>query len=106
MIQRYVDEVMNVLVIFHSEDGEELALTLALGAVQAKCDIRLRRLGATVPKGAIHKGYVAPRDQDLEWADALVLAIASRNLGLRSEVEEFLVRLKKHPAIISDPPEN
>ena len=37
---------MNVLVIFHSEDagGEKLALDLALGAVQAKCDIRLRFL--------------------------------------------------------------
>ena len=88
---------MNVLVIFHSEDadGEKLALTLALGAVQAKCDIRLRYLGTTVPAGAIHQGYVAPREQDLEWADALVLAIAPRSFGLRSEVEDFLERLTK-----------
>jgi len=88
---------MNVLVIFHSEDtdGEKLALTLALGAVQAKCDIRLRYLGTTVPAGAIHQGYVAPREQDLEWADALVLAIAPRSFGLRSEVEDFLEGVKK-----------
>ena len=88
---------MNILVIFHSEDagGEKLALTLALGAVQAKCDIRLRYLGAKAPTDSIHKGYVAPRNQDLEWADALVLAIAPRSFGLRSEVEEFLVRLQQ-----------
>lgn len=88
---------MNVLVIFHSEDadGEKLALTLALGAVQAKCDIRLRYLGTTVPTHSIHQGYVAPREQDLEWADALVLAIAPRSFGLRSEVEDLLERLKK-----------
>lgn len=87
---------MNVLVIFHADDadGENRALTLALGAVQGKCDIRLRRLGTEVPANSIHKGYVAPRDQDLEWADALVLAIAPRSFRLRSEVEEFLVRLR------------
>jgi hypothetical protein len=86
---------MNVLVIFHSEDaeGENLALTLALGAVQAECDIRLRRLGMVAPANSIHQGYVAPRDQDLQWADALVLAIAPRSFGLRSEVEAFLTRL-------------
>ena len=88
---------MNVLVIFHSEDadGEKLALELALGAVQAKCDIRLRFLGRAEPHGAIHKGYVAPRAQDLEWADALVLAIAPRSFALRAEVQEFLGRLAK-----------
>ncbi|MGD0963435.1 MAG: hypothetical protein ABSA57_05985 [Candidatus Acidiferrales bacterium] len=88
---------MNILVIFHSEDadGEKLALTLALGAVQAKCDIRLRYLGSKAPNDSIHKGYVAPRNQDLEWADALVLAIAPRSFRLRSEVEEFLVRLQQ-----------
>jgi hypothetical protein len=87
---------MNILVIFHSEDpdGEKLALNLALGAVQAKCDIRMRRLGTDVPANSIHKGYVAPRDQDLEWADGLILAIAPRSFGLRSEVQEFLVRPK------------
>jgi hypothetical protein len=90
---------MNILVIFHSEDadGEKLALTLALGAVQAKGDIRLRHLGTESPANSIHRGYVQPRDQDLEWADALVLAIAPRSFGLRSEVEEFLARLKKQP---------
>ena len=88
---------MNVLVIFHSEetDGEKLALTLALGSVQAKCDIRLRYLGAKAPTDSVHKGYVTPRAQDLEWADALVLAIAPRSFGLRSEVEEFLIRLQQ-----------
>jgi hypothetical protein len=88
---------MNVLVIFHAEDpdGEQLALSLALGAVQAKCDIRLRYLGATLPASSIHKGYVAPKAQDLAWADALVLAIAPRSFHLRSEVEEFLEQLKK-----------
>jgi hypothetical protein len=88
---------MNVLVIFHSDDadGEKLALDLALGAVQAKCDIRLRFLGSAEPQNGIHKGYVAPRARDLEWADALVLAIAPRSFALRAEVQEFLGRLAK-----------
>ncbi len=88
---------MNILVIFHSEDadGEQLALSLALGAVQAKCDIRLRRLGKEATENSIHDGYVVPRDQDLEWADGLVLAIAPRNFALRLEVAEFLAQLKK-----------
>jgi hypothetical protein len=92
-----MESPMNVLVIFHLEDadGEKLALTLALGAVQAKCDIRLRCLGITVPTSFIHQGYIAPREQDLEWADALVVAIAPRSFGLRSEVENFLEGLKK-----------
>jgi hypothetical protein len=88
---------MNILVIFHSDDadGEKLALTLALGAVQANCDIRLRYLGSSAPTDSIHQGYVTPRPQDLEWADALVLAIAPRRFALRSEVEEFLARLRQ-----------
>jgi hypothetical protein len=90
---------MNILVIFHAADaeGEQLALSLGLGAVQAKCDIRLRRLGAEVPEYAIHAGYIAPREQDMDWADGLVLAIAPRNFALRSEVEELLGSLGKHP---------
>jgi hypothetical protein len=88
---------MNILVIFHSDDadGEKLALTLALGAVQASCDIRLRYLGTKAPTDSIHKGYVTPRSQDLEWADALVLAIAPRRFALHSEVEKFLARLRQ-----------
>ncbi len=88
---------MNVLVIFHSEDkeGEKLALSLALGAVQARSDIRLRRLGTAQPESAMHQGYIAPREQDLQWADALVLAIAPRNYRLRSGIQEFLAQLEK-----------
>ena len=86
---------MNVLVIFHSADGkgETLALNLALGAVQSKCEIRLRQLGTEDAASAIHQGYVPPRKQDLEWADALILAIAPREFAARSEVEEFIRRL-------------
>ena len=80
---------INVLVTFWSRTGvrEKLALAAALGAVQAKANIRLRWLReATLPSEAesvpgwrenrarMEKEYVAPREADLGWAEAAVIA--------------------------------
>lgn len=79
---------VNVLVTFWSRTGstEKLALAAALGAVQAKANIRLRWLREsalpedmdTVPgwrenRARMEKEYVTPREADLLWADAVVL---------------------------------
>ena len=75
-------EDVHILVIFSCETGavEQLALAAAVGAVQARASIRLRRM--VDPAGAhnVHtermdQDYVAPREADIAWADGLVLAV-------------------------------
>jgi hypothetical protein len=61
---------------------EHLALAAAVGAVQARAGIRLRRIvnpGETVFAGTerLDQDYVPPRESDTVWADGFVLAVAS-----------------------------
>lgn len=78
----------NVLVVFCSRFGaaEQLAMSAAVGAVQSHGSIRLRWIAEQVDPAAItadprwaeareqmERDYIAPRDIDLEWAEALVL---------------------------------
>jgi multimeric flavodoxin WrbA len=78
-----------VLVTFYSRGGEteHLAHAAAVGAVQARALIRLRRVADGDPDAAIarnpraadtmrrmHKEYVSPREADLLAADALIVA--------------------------------
>jgi NAD(P)H dehydrogenase (quinone) len=80
---------VNVLVIFYSRRGEteRLALAAGVGAIQARANIRLRRLPdladpQTIQADAswrenlerMNKDYIAPREVDTQWADALILA--------------------------------
>ena len=82
---------VNVVVVFHSRTGniERLALTAAVGAVQGRANIRLRRLpdpadealiesvpGWKESRARMDMEYVAPRDADAEWADAILIGIA------------------------------
>jgi len=79
-----------VLITFYSRGGstEKLALAAAVGAVQARASIRLRRLPDLMPAKTIeefpeckealermYKEYVAPGESDVLWADALILAV-------------------------------
>lgn len=80
---------VNVLVIFYSRygDTEKLALAAGVGAIQARANIRLRRLpdladAATIQSDAawsenlerMKKDYIAPREIDAQWANLLILA--------------------------------
>ena len=60
---------VNVVVLFNSGDEvvERLALAAAVGAVQGRAFIRLRRFHGT-PES---REYVTPRDPDAEWAECL-----------------------------------
>ena len=96
---------VNVLVTFWSRTGltERLALAAALGAVQAKANIRLRWLrepglhqdADSVPgwrenRARMEKEYVAPREADLVWADATFIAIPA-NLSIAApELRPYL----------------
>jgi hypothetical protein len=59
---------VNVMVVFNDASSEPLALAAAVGAVQGRANIRLRRL-----RPADDMEYVAPRDADAEWADAILM---------------------------------
>ena len=78
---------VNVVVTFCSRTGatEELALAAAVGAVQARANIRLRWLreaeedpAAKEHRDRMTREYVAPRDADAEWAHVLILGVPSR----------------------------
>ena len=64
---------VNVVVVFpcRGESIERLALAAAVGAVEGRANIRLRCLEA-----APDLEFIAPRDADAEWADA-ILAVTS-----------------------------
>lgn len=72
---------VHILVIFSCDTGavEPLALAAAVGAVQARALIRLRRIvnpGEAVfaETERLAREYVAPREADAAWADGCVLA--------------------------------
>jgi hypothetical protein len=76
---------VNVLVIFYSCSGEteKLALAAAVGAVQARASIRMRRLTDSCPETAdckealtrMRKEYVPPTQADVVWADAVIVGM-------------------------------
>ncbi|MGA2880604.1 MAG: hypothetical protein ABSG13_16785 [Bryobacteraceae bacterium] len=95
---------MNILVVFCSRTGrtEKLALAAALGAVQARANIRLRWLREDADDSMIQgvpewrenrdrmeKEYIAPRAVDAEWADAILIGAS----GAPPELKGYLVSL-------------
>ena len=92
---------VNVLVVFYSRYGntERLALAAGLGAIQARGNIRLRRVADHADAQRIeatpawrenlarmNRDYVAPRPADPQWADVIVLATPMDSCA---EVESF-----------------
>src|SRR5262245_25371335 len=83
--------MINVLVIFYSCCGktEKLALAAAVGAVQARASIRLRRLtdsGEEIPECSetlkrTRKEYVPPTPADAVWADAVFVGMNGKIAG-------------------------
>jgi hypothetical protein len=68
-----------VLVLFQSdtEVTEQLALAVAVGAVEAQAAIRLRRLAAPNAPEIAHKGYGKLQEADLLWADTIAVGLES-----------------------------
>jgi multimeric flavodoxin WrbA len=92
-----------VLVIFYSRCGstEKLALAAAVGAVQARASIRLRRVddvGESVEcaesVGRMHKEYVVPVESDVLTADAVVFAAPAGSRPSSPEWKAFFQRLE------------
>ena len=86
---------MNVLVIFSSCDGttERLALAAAVGAVQARASIRLRRLRDQSPGSGeelirMRREYVPPASSDTAWADAVIIAMNRKVSGRALDADQ------------------
>lgn len=81
--------MVNVLVIFHSCSGatEKIALAAAVGAVQARANIRMRRLPdnsteSTETLSRMRREYVAPTPADTLWADAVIIGMNGTVCGV------------------------
>jgi NAD(P)H dehydrogenase (quinone) len=89
---------VNVVVVFYSRTGstERLALAAAVGAVQGRANIRLRRLPD--PQGEaidqencerMNREYVAPREADATWAEAIIVGMPAGADTLSAEFERY-----------------
>jgi len=89
---------VNVLVIFYSCCGktEKLALAAAVGAVQARANIRLRRLpdsGEDIAEckealARMRREYVPPAHADAVWADAVIIGMNGKIAGVVQDPSE------------------
>jgi hypothetical protein len=81
--------VRKILVIFQTtqERTENLALAVALGAVQGGADIRLRHLDPSPSSELTHREYGILREADLLWADGLVVGVEAESPG--EELKQF-----------------
>ena len=111
---------INALVVFYSRHGEteRLALAAGVGAVQARANIRLRRLkdladAATIASDPIWTenlqrmlpDYIAPREIDADWADVILTASCPHS---PAEMAEYLKSLKPGVPTVQirdDPPD-
>jgi multimeric flavodoxin WrbA len=92
-----------VLVTFSSQNGEteKLALSAAVGAVQARALIRLRRIADTDGTDSnedavrMRKEYVGPTEADVLGADALILATSTDTNVQSVPWQDFLNLLQR-----------
>ena len=97
---------VNVLIVFYSRYGtaEKIALAAGVGAIQARANIRLRRVadhadGTTIDAtpawrenlDRMNRDYVVPRPADAPWADVIVLATPQDSCA---EIESFCASLR------------
>lgn len=97
-----------VVVTFYSRRGrtERLATAAAVGAVQARAGIRMRRLADVDPAATLErypdataairrmqKEYVAPREADLLAADAIILGLPDDMSPASGECAPFFDQL-------------
>jgi hypothetical protein len=84
---------LNAVIIFYSRDGhtESLALAAGVGAIQARANVRFRKVPEIADSQTIESEYIAPRQIDLDWADLLILAIPS---DAPDEMNRYLGSLK------------
>jgi len=94
----------HVLVVFYSRCGttEKLALAAAVGAVQARANIRLRRLPDVTEVAQcreeiarMRREYVAPAEGDVLWADAIIFLLPPELDASSAECAVYLDLLRR-----------
>ena len=94
----------HVLVVFYSRCGttEKLALAAAVGAVQARANIRLRRLPDVTEVAQcreeiarMRREYVAPAEGDLLWAGAIIFLLPTELDASSPECAVYLDLLRR-----------
>ena len=111
---------VNALIVFYSRHGEteRLALAAGVGAVQARANIRLRRLKDLADPATIASDplwtenlermlpdYIAPREIDADWADVILTASCPNS---PAEMDQYLKSLKSGAPTVQirdDPPD-
>jgi type IV secretory pathway protease TraF len=94
-----------VLIIFYCQSGdtEQLALSAAVGAVQSRALIRLRRLpdmGLTSETQALlrmRKEYVPPTEKDILAADALIIVAPPNSTNSDLQWRPYLELIRRLP---------
>jgi hypothetical protein len=96
---------VNVLVVFYSRYGEteKRATAAGVGAIQARANIRLRRLHDLADPASMAsdaawqsarerfaRDYIAPREVDAQWADVILVASPS---AANPEMTAYLAEL-------------
>jgi hypothetical protein len=86
----------HVLIVFQAdtEQTEQLALAVGVGAVESEAGIRLRRLRTPGAVEVGHKGYGTLREADLLWADTVVVGLENEKVGTE-ELDGLRVILKE-----------
>src|SRR4030095_2299108 len=92
-----------VLIIFSCQSGEteKVALTAAVGAIQGRALIRLRRLSdpeGSPPSEALtrmRREYVPPSETDIAGADAVIFASSEGTNPSAAPWDSFLSLLRK-----------
>jgi len=99
-----------VVVTFYSRGGvtERLATAAAVGAVQARAGIRMRRLADADPAATLqrypeaqeslarmHREYVPPREADVQAADALIVGLPAGMTPRSGECSGFFEMLAR-----------
>jgi hypothetical protein len=86
----------HVLVVFQAdtEQTEQLALAVGVGAVESEAGIRLRRLRMPGAVEVGHKDYGTLREADLLWADTVVVGLEGERAGTE-ELDGLLVVLRE-----------
>jgi hypothetical protein len=94
-VRRFL-KMSHVLIVFqaNTEQTEQLALAVGVGAVESEAGIRLRRLRLPGAVEVGHKDYGTLREADLLWADTLVVGLEGERAGTE-ELDGLRVILKE-----------
>jgi hypothetical protein len=103
---------VNAMIVFASRYGvsEKLALAAGVGAVQARANIRVRRLIEEISSDEVARDagwkenwermapeYISPREIDADWANVVILAAPTSEVSQEAALKEMNAYLRSLP---------